>query len=147
MSCILQLASCVHVCCSYSWASCMQTITEAIFYIPKKKNRSRNLFFSGAAFKVSGANRPSPPVYFEGCYLPVFLMNTITSAHKKKNLPIPDVTLKNRGIGNDREKVQKSADQSGSSIRSRSSIESYVNFKMKISIFIINFRGKECIYI
>ena len=44
--------------------------------------------------KISG---PFAPVYFEGCYLLVFLMNTITSAHTKKNLPIPDVTLKNRG--------------------------------------------------
>ena len=41
----------------------------------------------------------------------------MNSAHTQQNLPIPDLT--SSGIGNDREKVQKSADHEGWPIRSR----------------------------
>ena len=96
MSCILQLASCVHVCCSYSWASCMQTITEAIFYIPKK-NRSRNFVFPGRLFKFPGRIALRPPCILRVVIYLYFSWILLLVHTQKKNLPIPDVTLKNRG--------------------------------------------------
>ena len=63
-------------------------ITEAIFYIPKKKIALVIFFFRGGFLSFRGES-PFAPVYFEGCYLLVFLMNTITSAHTKKKSPDP----------------------------------------------------------
>ena len=95
----LQLASCVHVCCSYSWASCMQTIhvlRKRFFYIPKK-NRSHNFFFPGRLFKFPGRIALRPRCILRVVIYLYFSWILLLVHTHTKNLPIPDVTLKNRG--------------------------------------------------